>query len=609
MEQNMFINTEDIIKAAKNKRIVGEGAARILMMLLKVNKINSVYLENKDKQGVNFTSSMLNAFEINYELSDEDIDRIPKKGPCIVVSNHPFGSVDGMMLIDIIGKVRPDFKLAGSLFLDKAEPLKNHILKSPLLDIKTERENQEGVKLAAEHLQNGGCLAIFPAGEVSGYNYYANDITDKPWRSSLLKFIYKASVPIVPLYFRGANSKLFYLLEFIHPALRKYKFPSELLNKKNQLIKIKIGNPITVKDQKDFSDYSLFGRYLRAKTYALSTSLEVKPFFNKRSDRAPKAEPIVAPIAHDIVKKEVESLLVDYSLFKSSDFILVCAPSTKMPNLLNEIGRLREETFRKVGEGTNHSIDLDEYDLYYHHLFIWDTVNEKIVGAYRLGKGKEILDNYGMGGFYVQSLFRIDPKFSNVLGESIELGRSFIVEEYQRQPMPLFLLWKGILYFLLKNPEYRYLIGPVSISNKFSEFSKNAIIEHIKKYHYNEAFAAMIHPRCKFQVPSSTIDTEILLENTKDLAKLDRLIADVEVASERLPVLLKKYLKLNGKIIGFNVDPLFNNCLDGLLILDLFDVPVDTISALSKEFNDNSIMNRFYGYNENSECEKVAALN
>jgi putative hemolysin len=268
-------------------------------------------------------------------------------------------------------------------------------------------------------------------------------------------------------------------------------------------------------------------------------------------------------------------------------------PSFEIPNIMNEIGRLREITFREVGEGTNQKMDIDEYDLYYNQLFIWDEENRKIVGAYRVGKGKEIMDIYGVRGFYVQSLFRMNRRLNPILSQSLELGRSFIIPDYQRKPLPLFLLWKGILYFLLKNPEYRYLLGPVSISSRFSNFSKELIIKFIKENYYNESIARYIRPRKKFIVSLHHLDTDILIESASDLNKLDRIIKDIETAQKNMPVLLKKYLKQNGKIVGFNIDPKFNNAMDGLLLLDLFDVPTSTISALSKEVNDKGILERF----------------
>ena len=281
-------------------------------------------------------------------------------------------------------------------------------------------------------------------------------------------------------------------------------------------------------------------------------------------------------------------------LFRSKNYSVYCAPTIKIPNILNEIGRLREVTFRAVGEGTNRSMDLDEFDLYYYHLFIWDNDTNRIVGAYRVGKGKDIIDRYGVKGFYIHTLFKIRKEMLPVLYESIELGRSFIVEDYQRKPFPLFMLWKGILYFLIKNPEYRYLVGPVTISGKYTDVSKELIMKFIKRNHWNEEFARYITPRCKYRVETNDPDVEVMVEASGDnIATLDKVIGDIEPSSDKLPVLLKKYISLNGRITGFNIDPKFNMCLDGLLILDLFDVPMSTVEALSKEINDATILTRF----------------
>ena len=380
----------------------------------------------------------------------------------------------------------------------------------------------------------------------------------------------------------------------IHPVLKTIKLPSELLNKKNRVVKLRIGNPISVETQNTFHDIAQYGKFLRAKTYLLGSALEVKKFFIKSQKAMPKAEPVAAETESAVLKKEIEGIAEDYLLFNMKNYDIYCSPSVKIPNVLNEIGRLREVTFRAVGEGTNRSIDLDEYDLYYYHLFIWDREEEKIVGAYRVGKGKEIVDRYGMKGFYINSLFKMRKEMLPVLYESIELGRSFITEEYQRKPLPLFMLWKGILYFLLKNPEYRYLIGPVTISGKYTEVSKELIMRFIQENHYSHELAKYVIPRSKYQVHSEEPGVQVMLDAAqKDISVLDKMIGDIEPSSDKLPVLLKKYISLNAKIIGFNIDPKFNMCLDGLLILDIFDVPMKTIESLSKEINDDTILSRF----------------
>jgi putative hemolysin len=266
---------------------------------------------------------------------------------------------------------------------------------------------------------------------------------------------------------------------------------------------------------------------------------------------------------------------------------------------MNELGRLREITFREVGEGTNQSTDVDEFDLYYDQLIIWDNDGQQIVGGYRIGKGADIFDQFGIKGFYTQSLFKMKSGFEETLKQSLELGRSFIVKEYQRKPLPLFLLWKGILYFLLKNPEYRYLIGPVSISNTYSGISKELIIRYIMANFFDYKRAAFVKPRNRFKVTTNDQHLNTALENmTPDLHSLDKFIGDIDQYNSGLPVLLKKYLGLNAKIVAFNVDPKFNDCIDGLLILDIFDVPKTTVESLLKEVNDTSLLTRLFSTNE-----------
>ena len=265
---------------------------------------------------------------------------------------------------------------------------------------------------------------------------------------------------------------------------------------------------------------------------------------------------------------------------------------------------MREVTFREVGEGTNQSSDIDEFDLYYNQMFIWDNDEECMIGAYRLGKGHDIVRQFGKRGFYFNSLFRASDSLLGILEQSLELGRSFVIREYQRRPMPLFLLWKGILYFLLKNPEYRYMIGPVSISNNYSKISKDLIISFILKNHFEWKIAQHIRPRNSYKFKSDNPNINILMDNMEeDINKLDKCIGDFDELNTGLPVLLKKYIKLNAKIIGFNVDPKFNNCLDGLIILDVYDVPKSIIESLSKEVNDGSILERFYSNREMEEKE------
>ncbi|MCT4614797.1 MAG: lysophospholipid acyltransferase family protein [Marinifilaceae bacterium] len=592
-----LIDPKDLLKANENLNwFGGENFAKLLMYLFKLNKINKLYSSNFSKDGIDFIDALIEDLGVKFEFDEEELKRLPKDGAFITVSNHPFGGIDGIILIKLICMVRDDYKAMANFLLKKIEPIEDYFLAVNPFDNKSYSSSTSGLMEAFRHLKSEKPLGIFPAGEVSSYQSPGFRIEDKKWEPSVLKFIKKAEVPVVPVFFQGNNSLIFHLLGLIHPSLRTVKLPSELFNKKKKTIKIRIGNPISVKEQKGFADINQYGRFLRAKTYMLGSPLEVKKFFafNKPKKKQYQVETIVPAIDDKLLVNEISNLSETSFLFRSRNYAVYCAPSKEIPNVLNEIGRLREITFREVGEGTNQSIDVDEFDIYYHHLFIWDEECKKIVGAYRVGKGGEIIDQYGLKGFYLQSLFKISSRFQPVMRQSLELGRSFIVKEYQRKPMPLFLLWKGILYFLLKNPEYRYLIGPVSISNKYSNISKDLIIKFIMRNYFNYEMGQFIKSRKEFKVKVKNIDVDILLESAKnDINKLDKIIGDFEVTNDKLPVLLKKYISLNAKIIGFNIDPNFNDCLDGLIVLDLFDVPMKVIESLSKEINDQTILERF----------------
>jgi len=590
-----LVETDEFIKAARlNKRIGGASAAKVLMTLLRINKLNKLYDEISHLRGMDFIDALIDKLQLDFEVSEDELAQIPKDGAFITVSNHPFGGIDGMLLVKILSRVRPDIRVMSNFVLNKIEPVSEYMLPvNPFERRKGAASSLGGVKMALEQLQQGRVLGIFPAGEVSSYNEDNYGISDREWQYPAMKMIKKARVPVVPVYFQGSNSRLFHILGLIHPTLRTVRLPAEVFNKKHKKIRIRIGNPVSVKEQDGFSDVSTFGRYLRAKTYALGSVLEVTKFFRPRLNLGSRVEEVAEEVPTGLILDEIEKIREEFALFSSDQFDVFCTPSIEIPQIMNELGRLREITFREVGEGTNRSMDIDEYDLYYNQLFVWDNQHNKIVGAYRVGKGKEILNRYGVKGFYLQSLFRMNRRFHPTLRQSLELGRSFIIKEYQRRPMPLFLLWKGILYFLLKHSEYRYLIGPVSISNNFSQFSRGLIMQYIREHHFDKKLSRYVRPRTRYNVPGFNVDEEILLANTEDLNKFDRFIKEVEPNDYTMPILLKRYLKLNGKIIGFNLDPKFNDALDGLLVLDLYDVPMETIASLSKEIDDDSILERF----------------
>jgi len=592
---------KDFLKAnPKLSFIGGEHFARFLMFLLRFDKLNRVYNQIGDKKGIDFIEELIKILKINYIFDIDELQkRVPKTGPAIVVCNHPFGGLENILLISLLSQIRPDIKIVSTQLLQKIDPIGEFFLEESVLLKKADKGIlSSGMRKASSHLEKGGILCMFPAGEVSQFDY-GHVLSDKQWQFNTLKFIKQQKVPVIPIHFQGNNSRLFYMMSNIHSSLKSIKLPTEILHQHKKPVKIRIGNPILVAEQDKFPDVYQYGRYLRAKTYLLCSKIEVRKFFNYSLKRQQRIEPIAEPVPHEKIIQELNGLGSEFLLFRLKNYSIYCAPSKRIPNILLEIGRLREVTFRQVGEGTNRSIDLDEFDLYYNQMFIWDSETEMIAGAYRIGKGAEILHKYGVRGFYIHSLFKIKDDLQDLLKQSMELGRSFVVKEYQKKPMPLFMLWKGILYFTLKNPEYRYLVGPVSVSDDYSTTSKEMIIKFIMAHHFDWKLAKSITPRNTYKFKTEDQNLNVIMQTMdNDINTLDKFIGDVDELNSGLPVLLKKYIKLNAKIIGFNVDPKFNNCLDGLIALDLCDVPQNTIESLSKEANDGSILQQFHTYRE-----------
>lgn len=586
-----LVNAKEVASAVGLKKFgfLGTFMGWTLMKILKIDTLNKIYNKHKHLNDLEFVSSLLDEFEIKFEIPEEDLKRIPKNGPFITISNHPLGGIDGILLLKLLLEIRPDFKIIANFLLHRIEPLKPYVMPvNPFEDRKDVKSSVTGFKNAIGHLRDGHALGIFPAGEVSTYK---DDklMVDKPWEVAAMKLIQKAEVPVVPIYFHAKNSKLFYRLAKMSDTLRTAKLPSELLTQKERLIKVRIGNPISVKDQQEHESLENFTEFLRRKTYVLANPFQKKTLIESipKTLKIPKPpKKIAGPASTEAMAKEVAQLTADDKrLLQSKNYEVFLAPAESIPNILQEIGRLREITFREIGEGTNNSTDLDKFDGYYHHMFLWDNDQQKLVGAYRMGLGSKIFAEFGIDGFYLQDLFRFEPELYPMMSKSIEMGRAFIIKEYQQKPMPLFLLWKGIVHTTLRFPEHRYLIGGVSISNKFSDFSKSLMIEFMKSNYYDPYVAQYINPKKEYKVKLKDADKDFIFDETEaDLNKFDKLIDEVEPGSLRLPVLIKKYIKQNAKVVAFNVDPLFNNAVDGLMYIRIADLPESTVKPVMEEF-------------------------
>ncbi len=561
----------------------------VLMVLTKITTINRFYNKNKDLETPEFLESILEYYEIDFEIPEEDLKRLPKSGAYITISNHPLGGIDGVLLLKLMLQEREDFKIIANFLLHRIAPLKPYIMPvNPFESHKDAKSSLMGFKSALLHLKEGHPLGIFPAGEVSTYKD-GKLVVDRPWEEAAIKLIRKAEVPVVPIYFHARNSRLFYRLSKIHDVFRTAKLPSELTTQSRRPIKVRVGQPISVAAQKEEKTLEGFTDLLRKKTYLLANPFEKERLIDKvpttlKIPKSPKK--IASAVSTKVLEGEIEKLREKgCRMLQSKNYEVYLAQQRDMPFILKEIGRQREITFREVGEGTNNAIDLDTFDSYYHHLFLWDDSDKCIVGAYRMGLGSEIFAKHGIDGFYLQDLFRFEPELYGMMSKSIEMGRAYIVKEYQQKPMPLFLLWKGIVHTTLRHPEHKYLIGGVSISNQFSNFSKSLMIEFMKSNYWDPYVAQYIRPKKEFKVQLMDADKEFIFDETKaDLNKFDKLINEVEPGSLRLPVLIKKYIKQNVKVVAFNVDQLFNNSVDGLMYIKIADLPESTVKPVMEEF-------------------------
>ena len=585
-----LVTAKEIAKIIKLDKFgfIGTFSGWLLLKTLRISRLNYIYEKHKDKKDIEFLNAILSEVQIKFEIPKEDLNRIPEKGAFITISNHPLGGIDGILLLKLLLEKRSDYKIIANFLLHRIKPLKKYVMPvNPFEERKEAKSSIIGIKNALIHLKNGNPLGIFPSGEVSTFKD-GKLIVDKPWEEGAIKIIKKAKVPIIPIYFHAKNSKLFYLLSGISDTLRTAKLPSELLSQKNRIIKVRIGKPITIKEQESFTVLDDFHNYLRKKTYILANPFEKDTSYintsNFKLNKSPKN--VISPISSKLIEKEIAILNNNNSLlFRSKNYKIYLADSKDIKNSLLEIGRLRELTFREIGEGTNKALDLDKYDEYYKHLFLWDDINNKIVGAYRMGLGTEIFKIYGVEGFYINELFKIEPELFTMMGSTIEMGRAFIIQEYQQKPMPLFLLWKGIVHVTIRYPEHKYLMGGVSISNKFSNFSKSLMIEFMKSHYYDPFVAQYVHPKKEYKVKLKDADKDFVFDNTKaDMNKFDKIIDEIEPGSLRLPVLLKKYVKQNAKLVAFNVDPKFNNAVDGLMYMRIADLPEGTVKPVMEEF-------------------------
>ena len=500
---------------------------------------------------------------VRTQVSARDLALIPKQGPVVAVANHPFGLIEGAILPSLFLAVRPDVKvMANHLLASMPETNELCIFVDPYGGERA-RANRKGLKDAIAWLKQGGLLTVFPAGEVSHLNLKERSITDPEWNHSVARLIRITGATVLPVYFLGANSALFQLLGCLHPRVRTALLPHEFFNKHDRTIEVRIGSPIAPAKVRAYQDDAALIRYLRHRTYLLRNR-EVP----KRIEAAVSESPAAGVLA-ELLAGEVAKLAPGRTLVETGDFSVLLAKAREIPNVLHEIGRLREVTFRRAGEGTGKPVDLDRFDEHYWHLFVWNRRSSEVAGAYRLGPSDEILARFGPKGFYTSQLFHWKRTFLDRISPALELGRSFVRPEYQKTYAPLLLLWKGIGQFLIRNSQYKLLFGPVSISNGYTAASRHLMVKFLSAYRQSPELTPLVRARNPFRQRPSKVADESVGATVWDVEELSAQIADMETDRKGVPVLLKQYLKLGGELVAFHVDRRFAGALDGLIVVDL----------------------------------------
>ncbi len=570
-----------------------------------VDGLRKIYHAAQDsKCGENFYEKILTAMGVHIQTNRRELLRIPRKGACIVVANHPFGCVEGIAMAHVLLSLRDDVKImANGLLSMIPEFHESMYFVNPFGGSSSRLANAKSMKQSLQGLNSGGMLLVFPAGEVSSLSLKTMSITDKEWSTSVTKLAVKTKATVIPAFIHGNNSTLFYAAGIVHSRLRTAMLVNEFLKRKNYEVHVTFGRGIQTQTfaKRSIEELTSLFRY---RTYILAH--KKCEDMSETEYRLSSGAEIAEAIDKCVLSMEIKSI-PHKSLCMQGDYEIYYAISDEIPNIMLEIGRLREISFRLAGEGTGQKNDIDIYDTYYTHLFVWNKEKQEIVGAYRIGRVDEIMKKQGIRGLYSSCLFQYDKDFLSYIPNSLEMGRSFVHPEYQRSYLPMLLLWKGIAAFIAQNPHYHYLFGPVSISGQFSSLSLSLMVETLQKHYGNAKYGDIVQPKDEGEL------TNIIAKNKKvvkscDIRSIDELndiVSDIESDGKGVPTLIRHYLKLGGRIAAFSIDKEFNNCCDGLIVVDLLSTEKGVLAKYM-----GNLMNEYLLYHGivNNEAKPVAEL-
>ncbi len=544
--------------------------------LLGLRQCSAMYKQVKSQSDSHlFMRDVLCRMQVRPLVKPEDLENIPKKGPAVVVGNHPFGGIEGILMAELLLSCRPDVKIMANALLNRIPQLRKLTIPvDPFSRSGSTRVNVGPMRAALRWLKNGGMLLAFPAGEVSHLRLPSLEIADPAWSPTIGRLIRHAGAPVLPVFFRGNNGPGFQAAGLIHPRLRTALLARQLMGMRGRTVPIAIGRPIPFRWMQRYASDAELIAYLRWRTYLLGHPARRENVRFKPPAIAAFQKPrsLAAPQAPEVCRQEIERLPAEQRLAQSGAQSVWQATAEQIPVVLREIGRLRELSFRAANEGTGKSEDLDRFDAHYLHLFIWNAEAAEIVGAYRVGATDRILESRGRKGLYTSTLFDSRMEFFHRLGPALELGRSFVRPEYQRSFSPLLLLWKGIGSFVARNPRYRMLFGPVSISRDYSDLSRRLIATTLLQHSQAKDLALMVRPRHPANLRPVRVRGCGESPHQRcfhDFKEMCSVIADVEFKQRDVPVLLRHYLNLGGQLLAFNIDRNFGGVMDGLILVDL----------------------------------------
>lgn len=572
LEMGVFMVTPFTVNQSENNRsaLLRRPFLKGAEYLLGLHRCQKLYTKIANCAPEDFADKALQQLGVTCRLDPHGQSRIPTSGSCILIANHPYGGIEGLAMIDLLHKVRPDFKIMANFMLERIPQLQSHLISVD--PFSSTNRNLVPLRQSLNWLQQGGLLVIFPAGEVSSRQAPGQDVTDPPWNSTLPRLARMSKAPVLPVFFPGENGRIFQWAGLVHPRLRTILLPWMQLNKRGKTLDIKVGNLLPRKKIAEFTHDQCLSDYLRLRTYALNLMADRESLQPEERSIQHKQRELIKGQSAPLMQAEIDLLPKGQILLSSGEFDVLFMTAQQGPTLLREIGRLRERTFRQVGEGTGHSVDLDQFDNDYNHLLLWNREKQELVGSYRIGQIDQLLNKKGAAGLYTSTLFDFKPQLLDKLENALELGRSFVRSEYQGSYAPLLLLWKGIGHYLVANPQYRYLIGPVSISSNYSSCSRQLMTNTLSRHYLVNELANLVSPRLPVPLTPLKIcgfsarQSDPLLRNMDDISAL---VADLESDSKGIPVLLRHYLNLGGKLLAFNLDPAFSDVIDGLLLVDL----------------------------------------